>query len=121
MKFDLEKIFEETRRTAKAYSQQARGGVSFTVVCTTSHCRPTTAKQEMPEASGVSEEGGVVCGHPGGVATGHHIDDDDDDDGGDIGPPLPPQYKVFLTHTMYCIKIIKILLLVCPMPSITIL
>jgi hypothetical protein len=27
MKFDLDKLFEESKRTAKAYSQQIKGGV----------------------------------------------------------------------------------------------
>ena len=33
MKFDLEKMFEETRRTAREYSQQVTGVCRFTLAC----------------------------------------------------------------------------------------
>ena len=35
MKFDLEKMFEETRRTAREYSQQVTGVCRLTLACLT--------------------------------------------------------------------------------------
>lgn len=37
MKFDLEKLFEESKRTAKAYSQQVKGKCVALPICSTVH------------------------------------------------------------------------------------
>ena len=71
MKFDLEKMFEETKRTAQAYSQEVKGELLEGLPLCLNHVL-LLAKQVMAEMEAGKEEG----------------------EDASIGPPLPPQYQV---------------------------
>ena len=110
MKFDVEKIFQDTR-TAREYSQQTSGGrrsivplstscgvggvthfihslklLSFCILC--HHFLSKVMGAEVGVEGGGSEGGGGGGGGEGGDA------DSDSSDSEVVGPPLPPGYKV---------------------------
>ena len=89
MKFDLEKIFEESKRTAKAYSQQVKG-ILHNV--RTKWCRLLILVFMSLEKQEVSVEGGGMAFEGG------------EDD---IGPPLPSQYKVHARRHRVGPRIVK--------------
>ena len=115
VKFDVEKIFQETRRTAREYSQQTSGGrrsivpqqlswsgrghslhSQFLKLLSRILCHQilylllSSVKQKL-EGAEVGVEGGGSEG--GGGGEGGDVDSDSSDSEV-VGPPLPPGYKV---------------------------
>ncbi|XP_039532208.1 WD repeat-containing protein 70-like [Pimephales promelas] len=92
--FDLEAMFEQTRRTAIERSQRALEERQKQEVQESSGFRPVSAK-EKPSAStsrkqeADSDSDSDVIGPP--LPPQEEEEDDDDDEV--VGPPLPPGYK----------------------------
>ncbi|XP_051764597.1 WD repeat-containing protein 70 [Ctenopharyngodon idella] len=95
--FDLEAMFEQTRRTAIERSQRAleerqkqeveESSVSRPVSHTEKPSTSTSRKQEADSSSSSDSDSDVI----GPPLPPQKEDDDDDDDF--VGPPLPPGYK----------------------------
>ncbi|XP_016346390.1 WD repeat-containing protein 70 [Sinocyclocheilus anshuiensis] len=84
--FDLEAMFEQTRRTAIERSQR---------VLEEREKQDAEASSGEPSASASRKQDSDVIGPPLPPALGAQTDEDEEDDDDDdvVGPPLPPGYK----------------------------
>uniref|UniRef100_A0A671L627 WD repeat-containing protein 70 n=1 Tax=Sinocyclocheilus anshuiensis TaxID=1608454 RepID=A0A671L627_9TELE len=92
--FDLEAMFEQTRRTAIERSQRVLG--HYSIIAPLVSCQSVSLKNSVDfEFSCHRGQDSDVIGPPLPPALGAQTDEDEEDDDDDdvVGPPLPPGYK----------------------------
>uniref|UniRef100_A0A671L7C9 WD repeat-containing protein 70 n=1 Tax=Sinocyclocheilus anshuiensis TaxID=1608454 RepID=A0A671L7C9_9TELE len=91
--FDLEAMFEQTRRTAIERSQRVLG--HYSIIAPLVSCQSVSLKNSVDFEFSCHRGDSDVIGPPLPPALGAQTDEDEEDDDDDdvVGPPLPPGYK----------------------------